>query len=379
MNGNIRKRNDNKYQFTVTLGTDTNGQPKRYYKTVKAKSYEDAKVKLAIFYNDCLNNRVARASGIKFKDFISIWEEDYAKLRYKKSTYISNMRSLKRNFDMFNEMRLNKIKTLHIRKWLIYLQKERGLSGKTIKNNYNLLRCVLKMAVMWEYIDSNPAKNVELPKVERKEAKYYSKKEVAKLIDVLNNTEDKYINYKVGILIALFGGLRKGEVLGLDEEDVDFDLCSIKIRQSRMIYGTGGPYIDSPKTLSSVRSITLPKEIIEEIRTLLAYQQKQKRLRGDVWQESKALLKNEVGNPLYPQSLYRWFIKLQKENNLPRLSLHGLRHTHVSMLRDCGFGLEIVSKRVGHSEKKTTLNIYSHVFSQNDNLISKTLSEQFLS
>lgn len=378
MKGHITDKGNGKYQLVVTIGSDYRGKPRRFYKTVTAKSDNDVQTALAVFYHDCEKNRIAVASSVTFQEFVSIWEREYAQTQLKKSTYISNMRLLNRNFEMFNKKKLNQIKPFHVRQWITFLSIEKKHSPKTVRNNYSLLRSILHKAVQWEYIDKNPAENIELPKPKQHEAAFYNADEVVELIDILASIPKKHINYVVAILLGLFGGLRRGEICGIDVNDVNLNDGTIRIKQTRMVYGQGGLYIDSPKTLRSTRTITLPKGIMQKIEELLQYQEEQKMKLSDIWQDSPALLKNETGNPIYPQSVYRWFSKLQKEYDLPHLPLHGLRHTHVSMLVDCDMNLEDISKRLGHSQKTTTLNIYSHLFSDKDEVLAMKLEERFL-
>lgn len=145
-----------------------------------------------------------------------------------------------------------------------------------------------------------------------------------------------------------------------------------------MVYGEGGLYVDTPKTLKSIRTVTLPQQVIDDIQKLIKYHNYKKEANPDIWYHSEALLRNGSGTPLYPQSLFRWFVRFQKSNGLPHLSVHGLRHTHTAMLRGCDVRLEEVSKRLGHSQKSTTLNIYSHLFMDRDTELANTLGEKFL-
>ncbi len=378
MKGHITEKGKEKYQLVVTIGSDYRGKLRRFYKTVKAKDYEEAKMMLAVFYKDCEQNRVVTANKITFEEFVKIWDEQYARPQLKKSTYVTDKRNLAKNFEMFNKRKLNAIKPFHIRQWITTLTIERGLSPKSVKNNYSLLRSILQKAVQWEYISQNPAANMELPKPKPHEAGFYNNEQVDRLLDVLSMVDEKHLNYVVAVLLGLFGGLRRGEMCGIDEKDVDFENGVIKIRQTRMVYGSGGLYVDTPKSLRSARVITLPKTVMDTIERLLRFQRGQRIGIEEIWVGSPALLKNEIGAPIYPQSIYRWFIKLQNENNLPHLSIHGLRHTHTAMLVDCSTNLENISKRLGHSQKSTTLEIYSHLFSNRDTELANQLDAMYL-
>lgn len=378
MNGSIKDRGNGKYQLIVTLGSDYRGKPKRHYKTISARDKEAAQLELAVFYNDCVKGRVPFSAGMTFEEFVELWDKEYAKMQLKKSTYTTHKRNLKYNFEVFNKKKLSQIKPVHIRRWISYLYNDRGLSPKTVKNNYSLLHCILQKAVLWEYLEKNPADNIELPKAKPKEAHFYTESELSLLLEVLEDVPIEQYDFKVGILLGLFGGLRRGEICGLDESDVNFENNTIRIRQTRMVYGEGGLYVDTPKTLKSIRTVTLPQQVIDDIQKLIKYHNYKKEANPDIWYHSEALLRNGSGTPLYPQSLFRWFVRFQKSNGLPHLSVHGLRHTHTAMLRGCDVRLEEVSKRLGHSQKSTTLNIYSHLFMDRDTELANTLGEKFL-
>lgn len=377
MKGSIIEKSNNKYQLVVTIGSDYRGKPKRFYKTIKAKNKEDAKMKLAVFYNECEKGEIAFASGLTFKEFVEIWKRDYAQHQLKKSTYTTHLRNIEYNFKAFENKRLNQIKSKHIREWINYLHNERNLSAKTVRNNYSLLHSIFQKAVVWEYVDKNPADNIELPRLKRKEANYYTEEDLQKLLKLLEDLPIEKYDYKVGILLGLFGGLRRGEICGIDESDIDFENNLISIHQTRMVYGSGGLFVDTPKTEKSVRTIALPHKVIEDIKQLIDYHKSRRNIYELLGNINPALLKNECGTPLYPQSLLRWFTKFQKDNGLPHVSIHGLRHTHTAMLRNCDFRLEEVSKRLGHSQKSTTLNIYSHLFIDRDANVANVLGDKY--
>lgn len=145
-----------------------------------------------------------------------------------------------------------------------------------------------------------------------------------------------------------------------------------------MTYGVVGIYVDTPKTKKSKRTITMPTFVMSEIEEMMEYNQRKKEENKAVWQNTDALLKNEIGNPLYPKSLLRWFSKFLKKNKMRHISIKGLRHTHVAMTRSLGSSLEEASRRVGHSQYGTTLNIYDHIFKNStDYMIAMGLEEKY--
>ena len=185
------------------------------------------------------------------------------------------------------------------------------------------------------------------------------------------------LKFKVAIYIALFGGLRKGEILGLNWDDVDWDGRRIRIQRTRMIDRGNGIYEDTPKTDKSKRVITLPEEVMQLLRELKLQQKTEQVQLGSKWIYSPAILKGQFGQPMYPQVLQRWFSKFLLENGLRNIGLHGLRHTHTSMLAFLQKDKMQISKRLGHSQLSTTLNIYTHLFDDSDLSIADDLSVAF--
>lgn len=167
--------------------------------------------------------------------------------------------------------------------------------------------------------------------------------------------------------------------MGINEEDIFVDTNEVQIVRSRMIAPKVGPYEDTPKTEMSYRIVSVPQELIQMIQKLLKLQNKRKQLLGDKWRGSKALLKGLEGGPLYPQNLQRWFSKFLKANGLRHIGLHGLRHTHTAMLASITDDFTQISRRLGHSELSTTMNIYTHLFENQDRKLSADLSKKFFS
>lgn len=375
--GTLRQRGKDSWTLTVSIGFDCNGNRKRAYKTVKAESREEAEIELALFVRECEANDIKVACTHTLESFIELWKRDFAKQNIKRSTMASYNRMISAHLDSLRSRKLNSIKHYEIQRWINELT-DSGLSPKSVRNYYFMLHGILKKAVQWEFILKNPADNIELPKRTYSESDYYEKEEVFRLLEILDQMEGNDLNYKVCVLLALFGGLRKGEICGLDECDIDFERNRIHIRQNRITEVGSGVYIDTPKTDSSRRTISLPQVVMNEIERLLEFQTSEQIRLGDRWQESPALIKSEDGDALYPQNLYRWFVRLQRNNGLRHIPFHGLRHTHVSMLINTGCRLDEVSNRVGHAQKTTTLNVYAHLFEKDDTAIAERLNNEYL-
>lgn len=386
MPGTMRKRGTDSWYLEVTIGTDFRGKPIRYNKTVYGTK-KQAEKELAKFYADCEAGKINKSDKTTVHDLSNLYIEEYVKQHLK----ASNMRIVLPAINAhiipdLGKKKVSKLTRLDVQQWVNSLGEERQikrkdgtvttkkLSPKSIRNYYSILSGIMQFGIHMDIIDQSPCRDIILPKKEQKEAKYYSKEEVSDLLEALDRVPQEELKYKAAIYIALFGGLRKGEIAGLNWEDVDMESGQISIKRTRMIQTGSGIYEDVPKTEKSIRTITLPSQVISLLRSLRAQQNEEKLRLGSKWEDSPALLKNSFGAPLYPQMLHRWFSQFIKENKLPSITLHGLRHTHTSLLAYMQTDKVEISKRLGHSQVSTTLNIYTHLFEDSDKHIADDLS-----
>ena len=390
MPGTKRKGNGDSWYLEVTIGTDFSGKSIRYNRTFHGTEKEAEKA-LARFYTECEDGKVHKENKMTIEDLCNIYLTEYVD-RYLKV-------SARRGIDpaikiwikpLLRNKKVSKVKRLDVQKWVNYISDPqermnkkgekviRQLSPKTVRNYYSALRGMFDFAVDMGIVEDTPCKNIRMPKKDHKEASYFSIEEVNALLEALSALQSNELRYKVAIYLGLFGGLRKGEIMGLNREDVDFERCEISIRRTRMIKPKEGIYEDTPKTDKSIRTVALPPEVMAEIRRLIGQQKEQKLQLQNQYHDSPALLRNDHGDPLYPQVLQRWFTRFLEKNSLPHAGLHSLRHTHASMLVYIGTDKMQVSTRLGHSQLSTTLNIYTHLFEDADKKIAEDLSSNFL-
>ena len=374
MTGSKRKRGTDSWRLEVTIGTDAQGKPKRYSKTIHCKSAAEADRELAKFYTACAEGTVKKQSAVNIRDMCNVYYEEYAE-RFLKT---SSLRSVRTSINqwikpMMGNKKCVKLTRLDVQQCVNKLADE-GLSPKTVRNYYSTLCQVMKYAIDMGVIDDTPCKNIRLPKRTPQEVTYFYINDVKQLLKELDLLDD--LTLKTAILVLLFGGLRKGEVLGLNWEDVDFETNQIHVQRTRMIAPKAGVYEDTPKTASSVRYVTLPKEVMNTLKSLQIQQKKDQLALGYIG--SDAVLQGALGKPLYPQVLQRKFTKFIERTGLPRITLHGLRHTHASMLAHMNTDKMQISERLGHSELSTTLNIYTHLFEDADREIAENLQSAYL-
>ena len=247
-----------------------------------------------------------------------------------------------------------------------------ALSSKTILHHHRLISSILSTAVQWQVILSNPCDRVKPPKVERKEPKYLDEVQAAHMIELL---EQEPILYRTMILVLLFTGLRRGELLGLKWEDIEFDQKLMHIRRSTLYVKEKGIFDDETKNATSTRTIKLPDAVIE---MLIAYQQWQDNERsalGDAWRGSDKVFTSQDGGALHPDTISAWFSDFVRKNDIGDISLHSLRHTNATLQIAGGVPVTTVASRLGHATPATTTKIYAHAIRSADEAAADVLQD----
>lgn len=164
------------------------------------------------------------------------------------------------------------------------------------------------------------------------------------------------------VLIKLAGllGLRREEIMGLTWDHVDFGQKIIKIAEARTMAGTE-VIVKDPKTSTSVRTLYMPPDIEDVLQREGEKQLRYKQELGSSYQDSGYVFTHEDGRPVRPNYATELFTKFVKDNGLPTLTLHGLRHSFASIANSKGIPLFDIGKALGHSSTATTSKIYAHL------------------
>ncbi len=251
------------------------------------------------------------------------------------------------------------------------------LSDNTVKHYHSFLSSMLSTAVEWQIIPSNPCDRVKPPKVKKTEAKCL---ESVEAVQILEKLEGEALQFRCFISLVLFTGMRRGEALGLEWSDIDFNNNVININKSSLYNPSKGTYTDTPKNESSKRAIKIPPEIISLLKKYKAEQSEKKLLLGDLWQNTNRLFTQRNGKPMHPSTPSAQFKKFLEKHNLPNIEiedihLHSLRHTNASLLIAKGTDVRTVAKRLGHSTASTTTTIYAHALKSADEMAAESLGD----
>ncbi len=249
-----------------------------------------------------------------------------------------------------------------------------SLADKTISEHHRLISVILQTAVQWQVIPANPCDRVKPPKVERKEAVSLDEKQAAELIACL---QSEPLKYRTAVMLTLYTGMRRGEICGLNWSDIDLDNGLVSVNKSVLYSSDMGMYEDTPKTKSSNRIINIPSDMVHLLKQHRVEQLKQRLALDDQWQNSDKVFPAENGSIINPDTLSAWFRKFVRRHNLPDVHLHSLRHTAATLLITGGVDIATVSKRLGHADKTTTLNIYTHAVKSADKAAAEKLQDIF--
>ena len=277
---------------------------------------------------------------------------------------------------MFGRMRLRDIKTYHVQDFIMKLNsmprndgKSGHISPQTVKRYTTVLRSMLTMAYKMYYMDDDVglSRRLTFPKEHYQEVDVFTIEE-AKAILAAAKTEP--INIRLLIELALFTGMRRGEIVGLKWSDINFDKQCLSVRRS--IYKPKGEKSieKEPKSHSSFRTIAIPNCLCE---TLEEYKKSQEQysLSLATWQKLDYIFTDNSGSVMNPQTPTKQFSHFLDRHNIRHLKFHCLRHTSATILLSSGCDIKTVSARLGHSSIDTT-NIYVHVLESVDRQAATT-------
>ena len=238
-----------------------------------------------------------------------------------------------------------------------------------------LISTVLEQAFKERLVIFNVARQAELPIAEKKEVNYFQPEQVEAIRNALENEPFKW---KMLVHLFLITGARRGEILGLKWDKVEFDKNRIYICNNVLYAPDKGIYEDTPKTEKSKRYVTLPNETMNELKKYKQYQA-QEYFKNGIPQNINGFVFTQIdGSPMHPDSVTDYLNKFSKKYDLPHINAHAFRHTMASMLYFNGVDSVSISKRLGHAQVSTTANIYAHIMEEADQRNADILSDIFL-
>lgn len=402
----VQDLGNGKYKVTISLGFDATGKRQKAFKVIKAKDMEKARAKAAVIEHKYKKGEYRRPTKLTFDEIFNRYLSSHQgekQLSIKTEARYRQMYNL-RIKDFFARYKPERITALVIDDFFTELRqaerldgKEGGLSEQSIKHHWRLLFAVFNWAYIKDIIPKNPMVKAERVYVEAKEPEVYSKAQAEKLFNAL---ESAPLKYKAITYLALDSGVRSGELVGLTEDCIDFEKNLININKSVQYISEIGKsiseeevlerYPNTPKDLLKRRIVVTPPKTRKSNRTiaispfvmdlLAEYMHEQKVLRmklANKWKKTPWVFTGSYGDILNPNMPSKWLNQFLKENELPKLRFHGLRHSCASLLIAMGQDIAAVSKRLGHSDVNTTLRVYVHSSDERDRKSAEKMNNIF--
>lgn len=428
----IRKRG-NSYQVTVSKGRDVMGNQIRESATFTPDpdmTLRQQQKALDAFVHDferqVLSGKYLKGEKVSFHEFTKLWIEEHAKKNLEVTTLANYTQHLEvRILPAIGHLKLSLITPLHLQSLYNNLMedgvrsdgKPGGYSYPTIKKTHAVISSILQTAVYWQFIESNPCDRVQVPnpdKAKGNKLKYFTLEQTETFLKALDMehtavykaheriddtgkayqvpeyTESRTIpeQLKVFYYMSLFGGFRRGELLALTWNDVDFSNNTVSINKSSAFINSE-MITKAPKSLKSNRVITLPGFVMDIIKHWKIAQATYKLEICDQWAITdgnglKYLFIQWNGLQMSQSTPYQTFKKIITWHNetvenegdkLPDIPLHGLRHTSASLLISKNVDIQTISGRLGHSSSNVTLGIYAHSFQKMDKVAADALAD----
>ncbi|MDE7293136.1 MAG: site-specific integrase [Oscillospiraceae bacterium] len=372
------KERGNSWRIRVSCGYDSSGKQIVRSMTWKPpegmsrkKIEKEVRRQADRFEEDCLKGNVV--ATIKFEDFARQWFKEYAEIRLKQRTIEGYHQMEKRIYKAIGHIRLDKLTTRHIQQFIADLckaEREDGrdrnggkLSTKTIKLYKSMISTICDYAVKMQMIQTNPCKNVIIPRVVTPEKEYYSIEETQHLMDLFRQEDESKYKYVLFYTLAIYTGFRLGELMGLEWKDVNFSTNVITINRTCLYSkAKGGLYTETPKTAQSRRSLKVTQGVINMLKKWKELQNVQREKVGSKWIETDRIFTKWNGLTLDRSAPGYFFKQFCKRTGMRYVSTHSMRHLNASLLIYTGADVKTVQDSLGHSTPITTLSIYTHSF-----------------
>lgn len=356
------KKGEKYYMFKVYLGVDPlTGKPKyttrRNFKTPGEAKNALYRLQLSIKDGTYFNKRAET-----FQDVYDLWIVQYKRI-VEESTFVKTIGIFRNHIlpviGMYKIDKINfEICQKTVNKWQDDLVNFRMVKSYATS--------VLKFAIKNDYIQKNPFSLVEIKNNKKKvwndkedrPENFYTKEQLLEFLECMKQ-ETNFKAYVFFNLLA-FSGIRRGEALALSWKDIDFKKSEIRINKA-LASGENGLYIKSTKT-GAPRTIKIYPETIPILKEWKKRQRADYLVLGyNTSQPKQLVFSNERNEFLQLTKPRKWLEQVRKTYKLPKITTHGFRHTHCSLMLESGAKILEVSERLGHADVKTTMNIYAHL------------------
>lgn len=358
MNGHVVKRGS-RYAVVLEMGAIGGKRKQKWISGYRLK--EDAENDMIRMLREMQTGEFIEPTKLTVGEWLDEWVKKYSSHLARKT--LGNYESIiKQARPHLGDYRIRALRPEHLTA-LYAVWKKAGISPVTIAARHTALHAIMEQAVKNGILARNPVKGAVIPRQEHKEKRVLSESERAVLLREAG--EPLYMP----ILLSLYTGMRRGEVLALKWSRVQGDRISVM----QSVEEGGAARLKETKTRKSRRTITIPGFLVDALKVHKVKQDEKRLAAGSVWENLDLVCPDDMGRILNPTVFTQQISKLMRDCGIDGATFHSLRHTHATMLMGMGFNPKVVQERLGHSTIGMTMDTYSHVSSGMQDDVARVL------
>ncbi|MCI9156344.1 MAG: site-specific integrase [Lawsonibacter sp.] len=341
------------YYVSMDLGKDKDGKRMKRYQTYR--TLHAARAGLRSFLTHREEELRTPRHDLTLADWLESWMDNIVRPTRAETTVYGYQKIIDNHIlPALGHIPLLKLTPMDIQQYYIQVQQSANLSSNTLRRHHDLLSSSLRSAVRQDKLLLSPMDKVEPPRAKQKEASYYRPEELKQLYALV-------VGHPLELCVKLAGslGMRREEICGLKWECIDYQRQLLYIREARTAFGATVVQKET-KNRSSVRTLFIPDDVATLLQAEQA-RQKELLLSGRLEEASQFVVLDHKGLPYSPNALSLAFTRFVRKHNLPRITLHGLRHSFATVASFQGVPLFDIGKALGHSTPATTGKIYTHL------------------
>ena len=345
------------YYVNMDYGLDEDGKRVKAYHTFPTLTL--ARKALREFQAERERFRQVRPRSLSQDQWLDYWMDEIIRPTRAETTVYGYRKIIENHLSpALGDIPVQKLSPHDIQRYYTALMREKGLSANTVRRHHDMLSSSLRMAVKQEILQRAPTEQVEPPRPVPYEAKFYGPEDLKRLCALSEGTW-------LEVVVKLAGGLglRREEICGLRWPSGDFAKRVVRIREARTTAGAAVIWKET-KNRSSSRTLFLSESLYELLVREQRRQQEDCIRGGRDWDGTGPVLVDRHGEPYPPNAVSLAFSRFIQRHGLPKITLHGLRHTFATVASAQGAPLFDIGKALGHSTPSTTGRIYTHLLDQ---------------
>lgn len=363
--GTIRKktvtRNGKEYSYweaRATIGRDT-GTGKQVQRSFTGSTQKEVAQKLKKALHEIDTGTYTEPAKATLSEWLDTWITEYVEPSCKVHTISTYQSRIDTHIKpMLGSVKLSALTTAQIQKFCNDLTRQKKLAPKTVKNAYGILHKALEQAYENRLISYNPASHIKLPRIEKKEINPLTEAEIASFLSESDGEPLRNL-----FIVALFTGMREGEICGLSWDAVDFDNGTITVRQQlQKDRKKGSSHFIATTKNSKWRTLTAAPYVMKVLKAQQIQQGKDRLCAGSAWSnEWNLVFTKPDGSHIPPQTALKSFKRVADRIGRPDARFHDLRHTYAVTSLQEGDSVKTVQENLGHATASFTLDVYGHV------------------